>query len=376
MLPIDLLQTLVRIPSINPGQAKNPEWAGESRMVNFLNDYLKGLGASVTLDGPKVGRPNVIARFAPMDGRPRIMLAPHMDTVDVTGMTVPPFAAEIRGGKLWGRGASDTKGPMAAMLAALASRRDRLAKLPVAVDFVAFADEELYQSGSIDFAKKHAKHYQLALVGEPTSLDFVHASKGACHLTLKAKGKSAHASQPERGENAILALAAGLDAIAADFIPDLEKNYVDPVLGRTTLNIGTIEGGIQTNIVADRASATLDSRFTPACAAVGGPFTLLQSFLKSRAPKLKLELIMENPPMLTSPQDPLLKKIGESFPDSKMVGAPWFSDAAHLAAVGLPSVCIGPGSINQAHTEDEFIELSAFQDGVDFFTRLIDSLSN
>ena len=126
---------------------------GEETLAVFLSGWLESIGAEVSIEEIRPGRPNLIARFAPLDGRPRILFGPHLDTVGVGGMTIEPFGGDIRDGNLWGRGASDTKGPMAAMLWALHENRDRLAKLPIAVDFVAFMGEESGQWGSKDFGK-------------------------------------------------------------------------------------------------------------------------------------------------------------------------------------------------------------------------------
>ena len=210
---VSLLQQLVRIPSVNPDNAPGIELTGEETLAVFLSGWLESIGAEVVLEEIKPGRPNLIARFAPLDGRPRILLGPHLDTVGVDGMTVEPFGGEIRGGRLWGRGASDTKGPMAAMLWALHAHAAILADLPVAVDFVAFMGEESGQWGSKDFVKRHGADYTFALVGEPTSMQVVHVTKGSLWATLRATGKAAHSSQPERGENAILKLTRALDQL-------------------------------------------------------------------------------------------------------------------------------------------------------------------
>ena len=114
-------------------------------------------------------------------------------------MTIDPFGAEIGDGRVWGRGASDTKGPMAAMLWGLKENATLLANLPVAVDFVAFMGEESGQWGSKDFAKHHAHDYAFAIVGEPTSLDIVHTTKGSLWATLRATGKAGHSSMPTVG---------------------------------------------------------------------------------------------------------------------------------------------------------------------------------
>jgi acetylornithine deacetylase/succinyl-diaminopimelate desuccinylase-like protein len=190
-------------------------------------------------------------------------------------MTIDPFGGEIRDGRLWGRGACDTKGPMAAMLWALHENRELLASLPVAVDFVAFMGEESGQWGSRDFAKNHGPEYVFAMVGEPTSMDIVHTTKGSLWATLRATGRAAHSSMPERGENAILKLARALDRLDCHLGAQL-AGFTHPVLGRSTLNIGVIRGGSRPNIVPDLAEAEIDIRITPSLLAAGGALKLLR----------------------------------------------------------------------------------------------------
>ena len=369
---ISLLQQLVRIPSVNPDNAPGTDQAGEETLAVFLAGWLESIGAEVVLEEIKPGRPNLIARFAPMDGRPRILLGPHLDTVGVGGMSIDPFGGEIRDGRLWGRGASDTKGPMAAMLWALHEHRDHLADLPVAVDFVAFMGEESGQWGSKHFAQHHGSHYQFALVGEPTSMETVHVTKGSLWSTLRSCGRAAHSSMPEKGENAILKLARSLDRLEVHLGASL-ADYVHPVLGRSTLNIGVIRGGSRPNIVPDRAEAELDIRITPSLSAAGGALKLLRETIGYHELPVEILHAHENPPMETSADDPMVQRLLSQ--GSKLAGAPWFSDAAHLSAGGVPSICIGPGSIDQAHTADEFIATADLVAGAGFFARFIRSLS-
>jgi acetylornithine deacetylase/succinyl-diaminopimelate desuccinylase-like protein len=368
---ITLLQQLVRIPSVNPDNAPGTSETGEETLAVFLSGWLESIGAEVSLEEIKPGRPNLIARFAPLDGRPRILLGPHLDTVGVGGMTIEPFGGEIREGKLWGRGASDTKGPMAAMLWALHENRELLAELPVAVDFVAFMGEESGQWGSKDFAKRHGADYQFALVGEPTSMEIVHVTKGSLWATLRATGKAAHSSMPERGENAILKLTRALDRLDCHLGAEL-AGFTHPVLGRSTLNIGVIRGGARPNIVPDLAEAEIDIRITPSLAAAGGALKLLGEMLEFHALPVEIVKPHENPPMETAAEHPMILRLLEL--GSALAGAPWFSDAAHLSNGGIPSICIGPGAIDQAHTADEFIGIEALQQGAEFFTRFVRSL--
>ena len=227
-----LLQQLVRIPSVNPDNDPGTGHTGEDTLALFLTGWLESIGAQVTTEEIRPGRPNLIARFAPLDDRPRILFGPHLDTVGVGGMTIDPFGGEIRDGRLWGRGASDTKGPMAAMLWALHENRELLANLPMAVDFVAFMGEESGQWGSRDFAKNHSGEYVFALVGEPTSMDIVHTTKGSLWATLRASGRAAHSSMPEKGENAILKLTRALDRLDCH-LGALLSGFTHPVLGRS-----------------------------------------------------------------------------------------------------------------------------------------------
>ena len=372
---VTFLQQLIRIPSVNPDSDTDSAITGEQAMADFLAEWLESIGATVELEEVRPGRPNLIARFAPLDGRPRVLLGPHLDTVGVSGMTIDPFGAEIRDGRVWGRGASDTKGPMAAMLWALRENRELLARLPVAVDFVAFMGEESRQWGSKNFAKRHAAEYEFALVGEPTSLEIVHVTKGSLWATLRATGLAAHSSMPERGENAILKLTRSLDRLENELSTRLAA-FTHPQLGHSTLNIGVIRGGSRPNIVPDLAEAELDMRLTPSLSAAGGGLKLLQDTIT--ALKLPIEIFHphENPPMETSPEHPMLKRLQDAGPGTKLAGAPWFSDAAHLSNAGLPAICIGPGSIDQAHRADEFIEIQALEQGAEFFSRFIQRLAD
>jgi acetylornithine deacetylase/succinyl-diaminopimelate desuccinylase-like protein len=365
---VSLLQHLVRIPSVNPENKPGTDLTGEAEIANFLAGWLEALGAEVTLEEIRPGRPNLIARFAPLDGRPRILFGPHLDTVGVGGMTVDPFGGDIREGRVWGRGASDTKGPMAAMLWGLRQTRELQKKSPVAVDFVAFMGEESNQWGSKDFAKNHAHEYTFALVGEPTSMDVVHVTKGSLWTTLKTTGKAAHSSQPHKGENAIIKLVKAIDTLDHHLGGKL-ATFTHPVLGQSTMNVGVIAGGSRPNIVPDEASAVIDIRITPSLASFGGALKLLADTIAGFDLPVEIVNPHENPPMETPGDHPVIKALLET--GSNLAGAPWFSDAAHLSNGGIPSVCIGPGSIDQAHTIDEFIDISRLEEGAAFFERFI-----
>jgi acetylornithine deacetylase/succinyl-diaminopimelate desuccinylase-like protein len=368
---VELLQALVQIPSVNPEGDPGVSPGGEKMIAEFLADFLSPLGFTIILEEAEPGRPNLIARAPGSSDRPRILLGPHLDTVGIAGMTIDPFLAEMKDGKIHGRGTSDTKGPMAAMLWGLKENEDKLATLPVAVDFVGFMGEESSQPGSRHFAQHHASEYQFAIVGEPTSLEAVYCTKGCLWATLGSIGKSTHASQPHLGENALLKLIDVIRILHGPFLDKISESH-HSVLGTPTLNLGQMEGGTRPNIVPAHATATIDIRTVPDLVKDRPASEILQDYIGN----LDVISIAESPPMEMPADHPWLKKLQTIHPGLNLTGAPWFSDAAHLSAAGLPSICLGPGSIDQAHTADEFITISDLENGARWFTDLIAGLAD
>jgi acetylornithine deacetylase/succinyl-diaminopimelate desuccinylase family protein len=375
---VSLLQALVRIPSVNPDGDPGTDLAGEGEIAEFVAEFLRSMGAEARLEEVLPGRPNVIGSF-PNSGdpnRPKILLAPHLDTVGVGGMSIDPFGAELRDGKLFGRGACDTKGTMAAMLWALKELgAETIATLGAQVTFVAFCGEETGQPGSHHFAERNRGVYDFAVIGEPTECDIVHKHKGTIWATLTSRGTAAHGSKPEFGDNAITKLLPVLQALDIEFREKVRaEEFADPVLGTPTINIGQIRGGSRTNIVPDQCTATLDFRITPALAAAG-PAQMLRDFVAEvGGGEIEIELGLETNALDTDAANPFVQKL-MSLPGSpKCVGASWFCDAAVLADAGIPGVAAGPGSIDQAHTEDEWIEIEALRDGVDFYKNFLRAL--
>ena len=365
---VELLQALVRIPSVNPEGDPGTDGTGEARMAEWLAGYLRGLGAHVELREVLPDRPNVVARF-PSDrpGKPRVLFAPHTDTVSVLGMTIEPFAAELRDGKIWGRGASDTKGPMTAMLWALREMRERIPSLGHEIWFAGLAGEEAGQHGSKALARE--ERFDFVIAAEPTGLDVVHTHKGSGFLQLRTSGKAGHASRPELGENAIAKMMDVLDFLRGDLAREFAAIH-DPVLGSPTISIGTIRGGSKTNIIPDACEASVDMRFVPAQFTPGFAESLAAR-LRAVCPDLDLR-ISPAPPLYTDPAHPLIAKLGEC--GAKPVGAPWFCDACFFAERGMPAVALGPGSIAQAHTKDEFIAVEDLEKGVEFFKTFLAKL--
>ena len=373
----ELTQALVRIPSVNPDGDPGTTETGEQRCGEFVREFLESLGAKAVLEEVEPGRPNVIGRFptnpAP-DGKPkpRLVFGPHLDTVGVGGMTIDPFAAELRDGRIWGRGASDTKGPMASMLWALKTLGKEIADLPVEVHFAGFMSEESNQLGSRHFAKHHPD-YAFALVAEPTSLKTVLKHKGCLWDDVITTGVAAHGATPEKGVNAIIKMAAMIQALDTEFRDLLaELGGVDELLGCSTLNIGMINGGTRSNIVPAECTLRVDIRTTPALHRAGGAVKLLREFVERTDPTARTTAVSEAMPLDTDENNPFVRHLVNC--GAEITGAPWFCDGAFLAAAGIPSIAIGPGSIHQAHTKDEWIAVAELDAGVEFFVRFLRSL--
>lgn len=365
----EILQSLVRIPSVNPDGEADQANTGELACAEWVANFLEQLGAEVMLEEVLPGRPNVIGRFPSQGSRQRILLAPHLDTVSIGGMTIDPFGGEVRDGKIWGRGASDTKGTAAAMLAALEELRPQLPSLGAEITFVGLMGEESSQHGSKHFAKFHP-HYDFAVVGEPTDCKVVHTHKGSLWVDVVTTGKAVHGSMPDRGENAILKMMPVLQRLSTDFKALLaQSDFHHPVLGESTINFGKLQGGTRTNIVADHCRLSLDIRYTPAWQE-RGMWNALQEFLDGEA--VTLHSFGECRPLDTDPNLPLVRQLAAA--GRGLAGAPWFCDAAWLAAVGIPSVAAGPGKIDQAHTCDEFIAVQDLEDGVRFYRSFLERL--
>jgi acetylornithine deacetylase/succinyl-diaminopimelate desuccinylase-like protein len=362
---VDLCQALIEIPSENPSGSAASH--GEEAIARFVGEYLKSLGAEVEYEEIGPGRPNVYGMWAiPPGASQRILFAPHLDTVTVEGMTVDPFLGKRLDGRLYGRGSSDTKGSMAAMLWALKSVD--LSKLDVTVGFAGLADEEFEQLGAQACAAREMADF--AIVGEPTNLDVVFTHKGTAWLEIETRGKSVHASMPEIGLNAIDRMTDTLKILNARF-PEICPVPPDPVLGKPTLSTGRIHGGAKINVVPDRCYAEIDIRILPGQDSMA---TAVAEFFQQHQVPAIVNPIKVSTPLYTPPDNPFIGKFITL--GSKLVGASWFCDAAFFALKGTPAIAIGPGSIAQAHTADEFIEITELERGAEFFANYLLSFDN
>ena len=366
---VELLQALVRIPSVNPDGNPGIQTTGEAACAAFVGNFLRQAGARVEFEPVFPDRPNVIGVFSSnAPGKKRLVLAPHLDTVGIDGMTIDPFSGEARDGKIWGRGASDTKGPMAAMLWALWELRERIPSLGWEICFAGLMGEETGQYGSNAFAANHKADF--AVIGEPTELGIVHTHKGSLWLNLATRGRAAHGSTPGQGVNAIYKMLDVLGLFRERILPRF-ASLSDLILGAPTANLGTIQGGSRTNIVPDYCEASIDFRTIPEQDRPGFIENIVEE-LRETCPDLEASWTQSRS-LWTDPSHPLIAALERA--GGKPCGAPWFCDAAALAAAGIPAVAAGPGSIAQAHTKDEWISIDDLQRGMAFYKAFLEQLA-
>jgi acetylornithine deacetylase/succinyl-diaminopimelate desuccinylase-like protein len=363
---IELLQDLVAIPSVNPQGNPGTEHVGEQVLGEYVADFLRKCGAEVTLVPVELGRPNVIASFSPEKPVAHLAFAPHLDTVSVAGMTVAPFDPVIRDGKLFGRGSTDTKGPMAAALWAVKDWAESAARARSGIrwTFLALMGEEAGNDGAHAMANQNFSS-DLTLVLEPTELGVVTTHKGALWLEIHTSGIACHGSTPQKGRNAIYAMRRVLEVLEEEIIPGLSR-HSHSKLGSPTLNVGTISGGSKINIVPDQCRIEVDCRVVPGIE----PEKFRQGLeddLRASLPDVVVRLQRYSPPLDTNESLPWVRRLEEQA--RGFTTAPWFSDASVLSKPTCPAICIGPGSIAQAHTKDEFILLRDLEDGTEFFRR-------
>ena len=369
-----LLRELIALPSVNPAflPAQDPR-AGEQRVADFLAATAARGGLEVEFQAVSPGRSNVLARLLPRGKvRSRVLLAPHLDTVNAADGQFKPHQKH---GRLFGRGACDTKGSVATMLTALCEMAEAGPRpAETEITFAGLVDEEHGQAGSRALVASGLRA-NLGIVGEPTRLELVTAHKGTLWLELETRGKSAHGSCPELGRNAVHAMARIVDHLHTSYAAQLRRRR-HWLLGSGTVSVGAICGGTQANIVPDRCTILIDRRTLPGETEAGVRREIIgvvrrknlkASFAKQRVPSCL--------PLETDPKLPLVARFLQSLGQRRPAGVRYFCDASVLAHGGIPGVVFGPGDIAQAHTADEWVAVEALERGKRLLRRYLQSLA-
>lgn len=369
-----LLRELIAVPSVNPAflPGKHPH-AGEHRVADFLAATAARAGLDVDSQPVSPNRRNLLVRLLPAGkSRRRILLAPHMDTVNGSPAQFRPMRGN---GRLFGRGACDTKGSIAAMMTALCEFAERkMRPADTEIIFAGLVDEENEQTGSRALVASGLKA-DLAIVGEPTQTQVVTAHKGSLWLRLATRGKSAHGSWPEKGKNAVHAMARVVDLLETKYAAQLRRRR-HALLGVPTVSVGAISGGTQPNIVPDHCNIQIDRRTLPG-ETIAGVLREITGFMRRHGLEVTVTSEKSVPclPLETDPKMPLVAQFLGTTGQRKPVGVRYFCDASVLAHGGIPSVVFGPGDITHAHTADEWISLQSLERAKDLLLAYFDSFS-
>lgn len=372
---IELLRDYVAIPSVNPmGRSDMPAAiAGETRLAEHLLEQLRGMGFDARCIG-EGDRQSVVAEVTVSGAIDTLLFASHIDTVPIDGMEIDPFDPVVTGGRLQGRGSCDTKAGMAAFVAAL-EKTAANGSLRRNVVLLGEADEEFGGLGVDDSLAAFAStalDIDWVLASEPTNLQVVHAHKGVAFVRLETHGRACHASAPDDGENALVALARVITALD-DHAADLALRS-HPQLGPPTLSVGRAGGGTASNIVPDAAWLELDRRLVPGENAESIRRDIEGVLAAAGVDGVSISLCAAKAPLET-PLDhaavrSCIKALESAGLPPETTSVAFGTDAGPFAEAGLPGVVLGPGSIEQAHTSREFIETAQ----VDAATRLFEAL--
>ena len=369
------LADLIRINSVNAFYENGP---GEAEIARYVEQFFESRGIETWRQsvfdalGVIEARSNIIARLPGSDSSQRVVLEAHMDTVSVQGMTIPPFEPIVENGRMYGRGACDTKAGLAGMMHAVAGLKADGMVPPCDVLLAAVVDEEFSFQGVTALCK--AIDAAAAIVAEPTDLRVAIASKGVLRWRIHAYGKSAHSSKVHLGTNAIYHMARVALAIEQDQVTLAHASH--PLLGPASCNVGKIAGGVQVNFVPDHCVIEIDRRLLPTetVSDVWKHYEKLIDCLRRDDPTLDVR--MEDPMLLDEAWtvDPssqivrtarrVLKRIGGN---DEPIGVPFGSDASKLGRAGIPTIIFGPGSIDQAHAAVEYIELKQVEQASRFY---------
>jgi len=371
---VDLTTRLVQIPTENPP-------GNEKAAVPFLKSILSKMGFKTkTILSPK-RRWNIIAEKRWGKGGRTLIFNGHLDVVpagDPSQWKYPPFQGKLHKGRIYGRGASDMKSGVASFIHALSMiGRSKTHLHQGAVILHLVSDEESHGHHGMGFlTRRGGIHGDAALVGEPTDLCPVITHKGALWLKISTLGKSVHSARPHLGVNAIEKMMKFIHQI---YLISLENEH--PLLGKPTLNVGTIRGGTKINIVPDLCEIELDRRILPGEKKeeiVKEIKEILDSLrLQDTLFQYQMEEIDFAEPSEVNPEEEIVRTgveaiyqvTGENRPLRAFSG---FTDSRYyINQCRIPTLVLGPGETNQIHTKDESVEVEALVQAAHIYARIV-----
>jgi succinyl-diaminopimelate desuccinylase len=368
---VALTRRLIGFDTINPP-------GDEAACAHYLAEVLAPCGVPVELTSFGPARANLIARLAGTDpALAPLVLTGHLDTVPLGAApwSQPPFAAQIVGDKLYGRGASDMKSAVAAMTLAFLRACGRRVRPARGVTLLLTGGEEVGCQGAVHLHERERSRLGAAsamLVGEPTANELVRGHKGALFMRATAQGVTAHSARPERGVNAIYKAARAITRVEHFELPKTGNRF----MGNPTISVGMISGGLNANSVPDRAQFTIDVRSGSDISHAA----LLDS-LRAQLPEVELEPFIDMPAVYTSEEDPFTSAVasaarrvlGESARSAERA-MPFFSDASVLQPhYNCPTIILGPGEVLKAHETDEYCLLDRIGAAEEIYLQVIDT---
>lgn len=370
---VALLEDLVRIDTTNPG-------GDELGALAILADLFTSRGLEVTIDEYRPGNANLMATARFGEG-PIVLLNSHIDVVPAgTGWSTDPFDPVIRNGRVYGRGVADAKGSLAAMAIALLSLLDEPARLSGTVIFTAVGDEEVGSTGARMLVQKISP--DCCIVGEPTDLRLLTAHKGSVRPVIEILGVAAHAATPQNGENAI----EGATEVVG-MLNELARELAGrdhPLTGGPTLTPVLIEGGQAPNAVPERALVTFDRRLIPGETAEQALAEIAAVLCEFNTHNTRLSAtIFECAPSTGGPSetpadDPFVQasqlamtQIGE---ESELSGLVVNCDMTTFRSAGIPTLVLGPGTLEVMHAKDESVEIEQLHRAVAAYRAIMNGL--
>ena len=363
----ELLQGLIQIKSVNPP-------GNENQIANFIKKFLLKNNINSELVPLEEGRSSVIAKIEGEEER-NITLCGHLDTVRVKEeeWIKPPFQGLIENGRMYGRGAADMKGGVAAILyaAALLKRRGIIPKKTVQLALT--VDEEWGYRGAKNLVDGgYFDRTDFLIITEPSNLQVSTGEKGELWITAKFYGKSAHGSTPEVGVNTIIP--------GSEFVVKVTERYekifeADPFWGKTSMNIGQFHGGVQVNIVPNYSEIQLDFRVISEEdkeKAVELVRKTGEEIAKKYKVRFKEDIFNYHPLIFTSQDNPYVEKFLQAAGAREVIITKYCTDGATIIPIKkVPFIIFGPGDIAQAHQNDEYIELESLYQSVDTFVEFL-----
>ena len=371
---LELIRSLVSIPSHYQAPG------GEAKVGEALEAVAAREGLSSSRMEIEPGRFNSFITLEGSAPGPHILLCGHMDTVLTEGMEIDPYSCDERDGRIWGRGTVDMKGGLGAMLYAMILLKRQSIPLKGKVTLIGTVGEECPHKSEGAYALRSLGRFgDLAVIGEATELKIAIAHKGTLSLEVKIRGKAAHSSNPSLGDNAIYKAAALIQRIEKKLVPELESRE-HPLVGRATINVGMIHGGVQNNIVPESCTLGINRRYLPGETEAQVIEEIMKVWRQLPYPEedLRISPLEETDNRIAMETDTeegvaknLIRAARQAGLPGEVIGVNYWTDGAHLRAAGIPTVVFGPGNIAQAHAAVEFIEVEQLLQAVDAYTAFI-----